>query len=75
MTQVAEPTDDLEQDLLRPELVEQELVTVVVPAYNSHITLPHVLAGLASQTYPAHLMEVVVSDDGSTPPVVLPRRW
>ena len=44
----------------------------MVPAYNSGRTLPHVLAGLAAQTYPAHLVEVVVSDDGSTPPVVLP---
>ena len=65
-----------EWDVLTPPAIgawtPTRTVTVVVPAYNSHRTLPHVLAGLAAQTYPAHLMEVVVSDDGSTPPVVLP---
>ncbi|WP_248579397.1 glycosyltransferase family A protein [Nocardioides sp. InS609-2] len=47
-------------------------VTMVVPAYNYHRTLPYVLAGLAAQSYPAHLMEVVVVDDQSTPPLELP---
>jgi GT2 family glycosyltransferase len=65
-----------EWDVLTPPAVgawtPTRTVTVVVPAYNSGRTLPHVLAGLAAQTYPAHLMEVVVSDDGSTPPVELP---
>jgi GT2 family glycosyltransferase len=65
-----------EWDVLTPPAVgawtPTRTVTVVVPAYNSGRTLPHVLAGLAAQTYPAHLVEVVVSDDGSTPPVELP---
>lgn len=39
-------------------------VSVVVPAYDAGRLLPYVLAGLAAQTYPAHLMEVVVVDDG-----------
>lgn len=47
-------------------------VSVVVPAYNYHRTLPYVLAGLAAQSYPAHLLEVVVVDDQSTPPLELP---
>lgn len=47
-------------------------VSMVVPAYNYHRTLPYVLAGLAAQSYPAHLLEVVVVDDQSTPPLELP---
>ncbi|WP_181309933.1 glycosyltransferase [Nocardioides campestrisoli] len=47
-------------------------VSMVVPAYNYHRTLPYVLAGLAGQSYPAHLLEVVVVDDQSTPPLELP---
>src|SRR5699024_5927624 len=35
-------------------------------------TLPHVLAGLAAQTYPAHLLEVVVADDSPEPLTTLP---
>ncbi|WP_182481184.1 glycosyltransferase family 2 protein [Nocardioides immobilis] len=46
-------------------------VTVVVPAHDP-VHLDRVLAALAAQTYPAHLLEVVVVDDGSTPPVSLP---
>ena len=47
-------------------------VTVVIPAHQAAGTLPYCLAGLAAQTYPSHLLQVVVVDDGSTPPVVLP---
>jgi GT2 family glycosyltransferase len=47
-------------------------VSVVIPTYHADRTLPFVLAGLAAQTYPAHLLEVVVADDGSEPPVELP---
>ncbi|MDN4173230.1 glycosyltransferase family 2 protein [Nocardioides sp. SOB77] len=39
-------------------------VSVVVPAYRAEALLPTVLAGLAGQTYPAHLLEVVVANDG-----------
>ncbi len=39
-------------------------VSVVVPAYDAGRLLPYVLAGLAAQSYPAHLLEVVVVDDG-----------
>lgn len=46
-------------------------VSVVVPAHDP-VHLPRVLAGLAAQSYPAHLLEVVVVDDGSRPSVVLP---
>ncbi|PVG84231.1 glycosyl transferase family 2 [Nocardioides gansuensis] len=47
-------------------------VSVVVPTYAARATLPYVLAGLAAQSYPAHLLEVVVVDDGNSPPVELP---
>ncbi len=46
-------------------------VSVVVPAHGGpHLDLT--LAALAGQTYPEHLMEVVVVDDGSEPPITLP---
>jgi GT2 family glycosyltransferase len=47
-------------------------VSVVIPAYDCAETLPWVLAALAHQTYPEHLLEVVVADDGSEPPLELP---
>jgi GT2 family glycosyltransferase len=47
-------------------------VSVVIPAYRAQRLLPYVLAGLAAQTYPAHLLEVVVADDDPEQPVVLP---
>lgn len=47
-------------------------VTVVIPTYRAESTLPFVLAGLAAQSYPAHLLEVVVSDDSPEPMAALP---
>jgi glycosyltransferase involved in cell wall biosynthesis len=44
-------------------------LSVVIPAYDSHATLPLALASVAVQGYPRHLLEVVVVDDGSTPPL------
>lgn len=49
-------------------------VTVVIPAYGAQRTLPYTLAALAAQTYPEDLLEVVVVDDGSDPPLELPDR-
>ena len=46
-------------------------VSVLIPAWNP-VALPTVLAGLAAQTYPSELLEVVVVDDGNEPPVELP---
>lgn len=54
------------------ELPEHLTVSVVIPAYNCNATLPWTLAALAHQDYPAHLIEVVVADDGSAEPPVLP---
>jgi glycosyltransferase involved in cell wall biosynthesis len=47
-------------------------VSVVIPAYNCQPSLDLVLAALTEQTYPADLVEVVVVDDGSQPPLRLP---
>ncbi|RYB89414.1 glycosyltransferase family 2 protein [Nocardioides glacieisoli] len=47
-------------------------VTVVVPTFNYQQKLPYVLAGLAAQSYPAHLLEVLVVDDQSSPTQELP---
>jgi glycosyltransferase involved in cell wall biosynthesis len=47
-------------------------VSVVIPAYNCQDKLDLTLASLSAQTYPAHLLEVVVVDDGSQPPLELP---
>ena len=49
-------------------------VSVVIPAHNAARTLTYTLAALALQTYPRHLLEVVVVDDGSDPTLELPER-
>ena len=46
-----------------------EQVTVVVPAYQCQSDLDRTLAGLRRQSYPRDLLEVVVVDDGSDPPL------
>jgi GT2 family glycosyltransferase len=47
-------------------------VSVVIPAYRCQETLDQTLASLSRQTYPADLLEVVVVDDNSAPPLTLP---
>ena len=47
-------------------------VTVVVPCYNGQEPLALTFAALANQTYPRNLLEVVVADDGSDPPIIVP---
>ncbi|MEU8267719.1 glycosyltransferase, partial [Sphaerisporangium sp. NPDC049002] len=47
-------------------------VSVVIPAHGGQRRLDLTLAALAAQTYPSGLMEVVVVDDGSEPPLRLP---
>ncbi|GAA2165519.1 hypothetical protein GCM10010403_41400 [Glycomyces rutgersensis] len=51
-----------------PELT----VSVVVPAYGAQHELDVTLAALAAQTYPPHLLDVIVVDDGSEPPLRMP---
>lgn len=47
-------------------------VSVIVPAFSCQSTLDLTLASLSRQTYPEELLEVVVVDDGSDPPLTLP---
>ncbi|NUR90786.1 MAG: glycosyltransferase [Nonomuraea sp.] len=47
-------------------------VTVVVPAHDRQETLDLTLAALSAQSYPEHLLDVIVVDDGSATPIRLP---
>ncbi|WP_344161241.1 glycosyltransferase [Nocardiopsis rhodophaea] len=47
-------------------------VSVVIPARGEPERLALTLAALAGQTYPARLLDVVVVDDHSSPPLTLP---
>ncbi len=47
-------------------------ISVVIPAYGGQEKLDLTLAGLAVQTYPAELIEAIVVDNGSRPPLRLP---
>ena len=47
-------------------------VTVVIPAYQEQEKLDLTLAGLKAQTYPSHLLDVVIVDDGSSPALRVP---
>ncbi|MBG0828306.1 glycosyltransferase [Planomonospora sp. ID67723] len=56
--------------LTPPELgcwTPSRTVSVVIPAYRCQETLDLTLAALAGQSYPAHLTEVIVVDDGGGP--------
>ncbi|MGW0802396.1 glycosyltransferase [Nonomuraea sp. NPDC002799] len=56
-----------------PEHFTPELrVSVIIPAYGAQDKLDLVLQGLARQTYPAALTEIIVVDNGSSPPLRLP---
>jgi len=39
--------------------------SIIIPVYNRSIEVDFVLAGLVHQTYPKHLMEIIIADDGS----------
>ena len=47
-------------------------VSAVIPHYQAPEALRITLAALSRQTYPSELLEVVVVDDGSQPPLELP---
>ena len=47
-------------------------VSVILPCYMGQQELALTFAGLSRQTYPHHLIEVIVGDDGSDPPIKLP---
>ncbi|MFI9588894.1 glycosyltransferase [Nonomuraea sp. NPDC052265] len=60
--------------VLRPgeDFTPSLTVSVIIPAYGGQDKLDLVLAALARQTYPAALTEVIVVDNGSSPPLRLP---
>ncbi|HET8845867.1 MAG TPA: glycosyltransferase, partial [Ktedonobacteraceae bacterium] len=45
-------------------------VSIVIPFYKGREILARTLASLINQTYPAHLIEVIITDDGSPEPVL-----
>ncbi|WP_310910488.1 glycosyltransferase [Lipingzhangella rawalii] len=45
---------------------------MVIPAYGGQSGVDRTLAALAAQSYPGHLLEVVVVDDNTAPPLQLP---
>ncbi|NJP92087.1 glycosyltransferase family 2 protein [Nonomuraea sp. FMUSA5-5] len=47
-------------------------VSVVIPARDCQEALERTVPALARQTYPAELVEVIVADDGSEPPLHVP---
>ena len=49
-------------------------VTVILPCYMGQKELALTFAGLSKQTYPHYLLEVIVVDDGSHPPIELPSK-
>lgn len=49
-------------------------VSVVIPAYGGQPGLDVILAALARQSYPPDLLEVVIVDDNSAPPLRLPEQ-
>ncbi|GAA3581197.1 hypothetical protein GCM10022419_073390 [Nonomuraea rosea] len=44
-------------------------VSVVIPAYDCADALERTVPALARQTYPSELVEIVIADDGSRPPI------
>ncbi len=57
---------------LPPDWRPHRTVAVIIPAFDAADTLDLTLASLSRQDYPEHLVEVVVVDDGSPSPYVLP---
>ena len=54
------------------ELEPSLTVSVVIPSRGGGHRLERLLRSLAHQTYPARLLEIIVCDDGSEPPLEVP---
>ena len=52
--------------LARPHTHAKRFISVIVAVHNEENTLRLCLAGLARQTYPADLYEIIIADDRST---------
>jgi glycosyltransferase involved in cell wall biosynthesis len=46
-----------------------KLVSICIPCRNPSDNLSHILRGISFQSYPHHLIEVIIADDGSEKPV------
>jgi GT2 family glycosyltransferase len=56
-------------EIIAPDQLEPHLsVTVIIPHYEAPEALAITLAALDRQTYPGHLLDVIVVDDGSVSP-------
>ena len=56
----------LERELLGSPFQSNKKVSIVILTYNRSKPLSKTLAGIALQSYPKELIEVIVTDDGST---------
>ena len=60
---------DLLPPISRDDFVPSQRVSVIIPYYLALDNLRLALAALRNQTYPQRLMEIIVVDDGSEPPL------
>lgn len=59
-------------DEAQPRVPSECRLSVIVPTFNRQKRLEHTVACLRTQSLPASDYELIVVDDGSTPPTVLP---
>lgn len=50
-------------------------ISVIIPAFNDQIGINRCLEALFSQTFSAGSIEIIVVDNGSTPPIVIEQRF
>jgi len=72
LSEVSNQADTHSNNYASIELTVRELpraynktVSVVIPHFDARILLERCLFGLTVQSYPSHLMEIIISDDGS----------
>ena len=73
LTPLPPQTNDYREIQRQKEAFQQEpslSVSIIIPFYKDRHILARTLASLVYQTYPSHLFEVIVSDDGSSEPVM-----
>lgn len=52
-----------------------KLVSICIPCRNPSDNLSHILRGISFQSYPHHLIEVIIADDGSADPVRITEKY
>jgi cellulose synthase/poly-beta-1,6-N-acetylglucosamine synthase-like glycosyltransferase len=65
-TAIVTPVHSAANNLTQRDTAARPFVSVVIPCYNSQITIGECLASLEAQTYPSDRFEVIVADNGST---------